>query len=71
MLTLNFYAEKGGDQIVKKIGNDSFDIRIERLNQTSINYTVMAKDSSRNSVILLLNFTNPKDISSATVIFLS
>lgn len=67
ILTLNFYAEKGADQIVKKVGNSSFDIRIERLNQTAINYTVMAKDSTRNTVILILNFTNPKDISSTTV----
>ncbi len=71
MLTLNFYAEQGADQIVKKIGNDTFDIRVERLNQTSVNYTVMVKDSIRNTVILLLNFTNPKDISSTTVILLS
>lgn len=66
MLTLNFYSEKGADHIVKRIGNDSFDIRIERINQTSINYTVMAKDTTRNNVILLLNFSNPKDISSTT-----
>ena len=71
MLTLNFYSEKGADQIIKKVGNDSFDIRIERLNQTRVNYTVMAKDTNRNTIILLLNFSNPKDISSTTVKLLS
>lgn len=71
MLTLNFYAEKGVDQIIKKMGNDSFDIRIERMNKTAVNYTIMAKDTIRNTLILLLNFTNPKEISSSTVILSS
>ena len=67
MLTLNFYAEKGADQIVKRVGNDSLDIRVERMNHTAINYTVMVKDTTRNTIIVLLNFTNPKDISATTV----
>ena len=67
MLTLSFLAEKGADSIIKRVGNDSLDIRIERLNITSVNYTVMNKDTIRNTITLLLNFTDPKDISSATV----
>jgi len=67
MLTLSFFAEKGADSIIKRVGNNSLDIRIERLNTTSVNYTVMNKDTVRNTMTFLLNLTDPKDISSATV----
>ncbi len=60
-------GKKGVDKLVRFINKSTFNITISTKDNQLVPYTIDSKDQGKATIVLQLNFKDPKTISSTTV----